>query len=244
MSQLPSLLGERGCCPSSGGLVICWLLLPLVIAWLITTMGFARLFYPRYLLASAAAPIVFAGLCLSRSPRGVVQNILLAIVLAISLFASGVLQRFAQDQRFLHDRNQDWRGVAQFIESSAQASERLLLVRSGFLEADRLPEDASSLLHGYCLAPVSSLYRLVDELSELIPLTTSQPWRLSDTTLQSVIRHQGATCVINGSRRSHANFEAKFTATLEQQQVSVRLRRRRTFGEVLVVDYEVVLPRP
>ena len=172
------------------------------------------------------------------------QNILLATVLGASLLHSGILQRFSQDQRFLHDRNQDWRAAVQHIESSQASDDLPVLVRSGFLEADRLPSDSSDLLRRYCLAPINSLYRLTTDQRELIPLTTTRAGRLNDSTVRTIVRQRGAWFVINGSQRAHAHFERELNAKLAEQNIRVQLQQSRTFGELLVIECQVLDSSP
>ena len=216
-------------------LVTCWFVVPVVVAWLATITETARLFFPRYLLASALAPIIFAGLCLSAVRQVRIQNTLLTIVLGVSVYQGGTVQRFLADGRFLHDRNQDWPGAAQLINSTDGPFDRPVLVRSGFLEADRLLSNSSDLLRRYCLATVTSLYQ-IDAGHQFIPLPTTNSGHLDDVALSAIRQRGGAWFVVNGSARTHAKFERDLAATLQQHGLNAGHYVTTTFGEVLVIE--------
>ena len=217
-------------------LVVCWLVVPLCLAWFATTTETARLFFPRYLLASAPAPIIFAGVCLAAVPQARLRTGLLAIVLVTSVYHGGTLQRFIEDGRFLHDRNQDWRGAVQVVKSQDRSRGNPVLVRSGFIEADRLRLDSSDLLRRYCLAPVTSLYAIDESRRSIIPLPTTNPGRLDNDTVTLIRRSSGAWFVINGSARTHRKFERELAETLQRHNLAQEHYVTTTLGELLVID--------
>ena len=138
----------------------------------------------------------------------------------------------------MHDRNQDWRGAVRLVNSSEIAPDRVVFVRSGFVEADRLRCKPSRLLTDFCLAPVTSIYLVDTRQRQLIPLPTTMPGRLDDSAVD-IMRQQGGACFLfNGSRRSKERFVDRLTTTLQDRQLAAQPPVERSFGEVHVIEIE------
>jgi hypothetical protein len=213
-------------------LLVCCLIVPVMLAWLLTYLDVARLFFPRYLIASAAAPIVLAGLFIARLPNKWWRFAVAATVVLLSVGQGGLVGQAMRDGRLLADRNQNWRGAVQWLRTRP-ASDRLpIFVRTGYLEADRLRQLHTPLLKSYCLSPVTSLYDLSETDHELIPLPTTQAGQLADEQIEVVTSAGGAWLIINGSRESRAQVRQQFLARLRTTGQLVQLAEERNFGTI------------
>lgn len=190
----------------------CWLFVPLTLAWLSTAVDFARLFFLRYLIVAAAAPLVCAALVWAACPRGFCRWLGGVALLAAVTYHGGLFGQWARDGRLLGDRNQDWRSAVALIEGRPQSRGWPVFVRSGLIEADRLRTSADPLLREYCLLPVRGIYRLTPPDRELIPLPTTRAGELSGAQRRRAVAAGGAWFLILGSPS-------------DVQQIAVRLRR-------------------
>lgn len=150
-----------------------WLLVPLTLAWVCTQADMAALFYKRYLMTAWPASLLTAALCVRLAKNWRVELALAMVVLMISLANGGLVQNWRQDGRLLHDRNEDWRGAihalnAALVQGSPDSS--VVLLQSGLIEADELPQREDSRLAEYCLYPLHGVYSLRPDVSAY-PLT-------------------------------------------------------------------------
>ena len=108
------------------------------------------------------------------------------------------------------------------------------MVRSGFLEADRLLVTPSALLREYCLSPITTIYRVDDRQFTRIPLPTTAAGELNEATIAQVKQAREAWFVVNGKASTHRQVEADVMATLVSRRLPARVTIRREFGELLV----------
>jgi hypothetical protein len=95
----------------SAVVAVCWLFVPVMLAWVLTVADIARLFFLRYLVVSAIAPAVLTGLMLRLYP-GRLSRVAGSVAVAVALaWHSGLVQQYALDGRVIGDRRQDWRGA-------------------------------------------------------------------------------------------------------------------------------------
>lgn len=160
-------------------LLSCWLLVPLIVTWTTTQLHVAPLFHQRYVIAALPASLVAAVLCVRLTTNVATQSALVGIILAVAVANGRLVQNIAQDGRLLHERQEDWRGAVAKLNSLLAADPTgspFVLVRSGLMEADELPNNQSPLFHEYCLSPVRGMYRLKSD--NAVPLTTNDPGKL------------------------------------------------------------------
>ena len=234
------------CATNSGGIdprvlvvALCWLFVPVTIAWTATVSDVARLFFLRYVVVSAIAPAVLSGLmlrfypsCLSR----VVGSV--AVVVALT-WHSGLVQQFAVDGRVIGDRNQDWRGAILLLQQRATAPRVPIFVRSGLIEADRLRDDDAPQLREYCLLPVRGIYRLELPAEDLIPLPTSRSSELTVEQVRRVATAGEAFFLLLGSPRSIARQQQQVSDSLSAQGLATSPAEHHAFGDVAVVRFVV-----
>jgi len=155
----------------------------LVLTWLLTRADIARVFFKRYLMVGAVAPI-FATAIIGASLRGrkvvAAYFITLAVGLMISPFQSSthsVVRNFMLHRDISGHAREDWRGAVQFVR--AHGTGRIpVFVRSGFIECTvaRFTEERWA---EYCTVPVNNLYDLTHDGREVNPLCSRRPWELN-----------------------------------------------------------------
>lgn len=183
-------------------LLTCWLLIPLCIAWTTTHFDIAALFNQRYLIAVLPASLIAAAFCIRLGPNATTQSVLVGIVLAVSVANCGLAQNWLADGRFVHARREDWRSAVAELNRrlSADASNAPVLVRSGLIEADALPQDESPLFAEYCLSPVRGMYWLQSD--KVYPLTTNDPGKLPPKLRDQLKGEQSLWLLIRTSQSS------------------------------------------
>lgn len=216
-------------------LCLCWLVVPLSATWMLTRLDIARLFMVRYLIGIVVAPMMLGGVLLAAVRRGTIRIAAASIVLVLAAYHGGLLSKLAQSGVLPGERNQDWRGAVAEIQRDATTSDWPVLVRSGFMEADELRRSQDPLLQSYCLAPVSSLYRLDSPGRTLIPLPVTDAGRLTRQSREKLRHNRGAWVLIYGAAKSRASIERDLRASL--QQVALRTVRVRlaTYGNILLL---------
>ena len=150
-------------------IVACWLIVPVGAAWIATSLDVARLFFRRYLMVSAVAPIALSCLlctcCSSRWARWMVA----VVVVAAALYASGIAERFAVEGRFIVHSREDWRGAVAYLNRHAASKPAPVFVYSGLIEAEGLSQGNADLAQ-YCLLPLTGIYPFEADSDRLVPL--------------------------------------------------------------------------
>ena len=172
-----------------------------------TAQGYAPLFFRRYLMAAAVAPILGAAWCCAACPSAVWRAVLAVTVVGLSIHDGGMVSQWRQDGRVVGDRNQDWRSAVQYVREQARA-DAPVFVRSGLIEAERWYASPDALRREYCLLPVLGLYRLDQPRDGLFPLPIRPPAVLSADARRRVLACGQAWCLVQGSERSVARFKA------------------------------------
>lgn len=218
-------------------LILCvsWLAVPLCATWMLTRLDIARLFMVRYLIGIVVAPILLGGVLLAAVRRRAIQHAVALIVLMLAAYQSGLLLKLVQPGALRSERNQDWRGAVAEIQRDAASSDWPVLVRSGFVEADELRHSTEPLLRAYCLAPVTSLYRLDSPGRTLIPLTMTDAGRLTVPSRQMLSHSPGAWVLIYGAARSRPSIERDLQASFQQAGLRTTRTRRATYGNIMLL---------
>lgn len=228
-------------------LLACWLVVPLLGAWSLTSLDVARLFLRRYLIASAVAPVGLASLAVAVCRPGWFQRSMLLVILSAAIWKAGLFGQLGRDGRFVGDRTQDWRAAAHHIQA-APGNDRLpVLVRSGLIESDALAGSTDPQLRSYCLLPVTGIYRI--EGHELIPLPNHTATELPPEVLR-LIRSQGGCWLLLNAQHSAVEqiLEAVVTqlrraTRSETPRVVLQMREptvtRNSFGDLVVIRIDL-----
>ena len=201
------------------------------------------MFFRRYLMVAAVAPILGAALCYAACSSAVWRGVLAVAVVGLSIYRGGMVSQWQQDGRVVGDRNQDWRSAVQFVRDRARADEPVF-VRSGLIEAERWYASPDPLRREYCLLPVLGLYRLDRPQDGLFPLPVRPPAVLAAAARDRVLACGQAWCLVQGSERSVARFEEDLRSGWRCAGVKVASVQRRSFSQVAVLHVTVLTLSP
>ncbi len=172
---------ETGGSPAMGamplGLILIACLGGTLVALLAAKAEIALVFYRRYLILFWPLWMAAAALLLQRLPTGRWRMVGAIFVLACFLNNNHAISRWRLDGRLTMARSEDWRAAVLWLNARRGPAEPLWL-RSDYLEADLLPAlPRDDLLRGYCLAPISTLYRPLGDPRHWTPLPTTDSWK-------------------------------------------------------------------
>lgn len=176
-----------------------------MLAWLISWLDVARLFYKRYLMIGAVVPVlatVIIGASLKERKLTVAYFATLIVGLVISPLqpsTHSVVRNFlAHDDFSGHDR-EPWRAAAELVQANTDVAVPVF-VRSGFIECT--PESLTTpKWRAYGSAPVNNIYDLSSVASEVIPLATALPCKISSEGFEKLSRAGDGWFVLRGGAR-------------------------------------------
>ena len=216
-------------------LVVCWLFVPIGVAWVTTERDLVRLFFLRYVIVTALAPIVFSAFCYAFC-RGMPMRIVCAVVLVIAVIHdSGMIKQYRHDGRVIGDRNQDWRSAVRLLNDEASDAQIPVFVRSGLIEADRWYKSDNARLREYCLLPVLGIYRIERDAESLTPLPTSSASRLSVEDRKRVVTAGEAWFLVSGRPEDIERMKVNLCRGWNSFGVQTRVAQHDAFGNVAVL---------
>jgi hypothetical protein len=216
-----------------------WLFVPLVLAWSATQFEWAALWLRRYVMVSAAAPLVIAGVaCGGLGKRWLQCVAALAIALASTwAVVWGPHPQLNIDGRIVNRSLQDWRAATAMIRNDQATAHWPVLVRSGFIEADRRERDA--LLRAYLLSPVTTIYKIDHRERELVPLAYSLPAKLNDGDVENLAKHGGFWLITPGNAKTKDAAMKGVRLSLERVGPKSVVEQAADFGGVWVVKMRI-----
>jgi hypothetical protein len=160
-------------------LALCWLLVPMLVAWLLNRFDVVRLFFPRYLVVILPATGVLLALLISSLPN---RRLRIGLACAASLLlASWSLGRnYYVDGTVVPLRDEQWPGAIALLNERDWQPHEPLLFASGLIEADALrknEEDAA--LREYLCHPLYGAYLLQLDPRQVEPLAFDRPGQLT-----------------------------------------------------------------
>lgn len=151
-------------------LLIGWLWIPLVVTWLSTITGLARLFFPRYLTGSALALPALGGVAMATIPHRGTQMVYALLMIAFSIGTSGMIEQYRCDGRLVGDRDENWRAAVQYISESIDDDGPLpVVLDASLIEDELLLHSPSAELRDYYRFPLAGIYRLDTRGYTVIP---------------------------------------------------------------------------
>ena len=220
--------------PDLATMILCWFFVPVALAWAFTNTDVARLFFQRYLIATALAPIFAVVIGLQAIPSGYARALLSGLVLLASVVEISPLPRMLVERTPAIDlRKENWRAAVQYVRQSH--GESPVLIRSGLIEADLLRESDNDLLHDYTLLPVQSIYRLDAEPELLLPLPTTNSGLLNEEQRARLARHRDAWLIARGRPAAVDRTVSELLMSVAESRAAGRVVERRRFGGVEVV---------
>jgi len=229
-------------CPSI--LALSWLLVPLALAWILTATDAARLFFLRYLMASAPAAIVLAILTVRMIPWRTAQ-IAAGLAVALAALYTTVIPQLASDGRLIANRRGDWRSAIAHFNQQPGHDRFPVLLTTQLIEADALRGSPDPALAAYCLFPVHSLYPIAADSAITIPLPRTNPGQLA-ADIRNLVRTRGAAwLIVGGSAAALDQIERDLLGTMRDaegqksegrgQDNQWQTAERRSFGTVHVI---------
>jgi mannosyltransferase len=215
-------------------LCLCWLLVPLGLAWIATWSDVARLFLPRYLAVSVPAGVLLSVACVSLAPWKWSR-----VLIGASLAGAALWGALAKEGEL---RGEDWRGAVAWLNEQLAAEPLPVLVVSDLIEDRALRQPHGPLLEDYCLFPVTSLYGLDVPRSELLPLPSQGEGILDAAWRERLRSRRGAWLIVRTGDLRIANAVG-YAASAEVSTADEvwHVKSNRHFGGVKLV---LVRPRP
>jgi hypothetical protein len=220
-------------------LTVCWLFIPLLAAWFLTYADIARLFFLRYVIVAAVAPILLAGLCFACCPSRLLRVVCVAVVVGMSVTHSGMIRQYQRDGRVIGDRNQDWRSAVAMVNAELAENAQPIFVRSGLIEAVALRSTDDPQLRDYCLLPVLGLYRLDCDIANLVPLPIHRAGQLAAGQRRRIEEAGGAWFLLAGLPDTIRSIQSELLANWSGDDVPAEVVDRRAFGYVTVLRLKI-----
>jgi hypothetical protein len=229
--------GSSRRCPGSrpfcrNALVLCWWLVPVVGAWVSTQLDIAPLLLNRYLMASAAAPIILSGLLLSGLPR-TIRAFAMILFVAYALFQNGY-RELLQGGPPRFGRGENWRALVQQLQKRSAALPRMpILIRTGLIEADRLNPQSSLLFRAYCRLPLLGLYAPQGWPVPVVPLRGMAPYLVDESVVSRLAAAPGVWLVVRAPERRARQVAADIA---REVGIPLRVARLQSFGRVHLLE--------
>jgi hypothetical protein len=198
----------------------------------LTYFEVARVFFPRYLIVCALAPILFCGLAFSICPSRLFRFVCAVAVVWLSVSRSGIIEQYRHDGRVIGDRNQDWRSAVAEINEDVRHLDLPVFVRSGLIEAAGLRSSDEPRLRDYCLLPVRGIYRLQRAEDLQVPLPIHHSGRLSPDQCRLLENSGGGWFILAGRAPSISSIESELLGNWEAGPHRARIAQRRAYGYV------------
>ncbi len=221
-------------------LVASWLWIPILCAWLATSMDTARIFYHRYLIAVFPAAALLTGLCIQAIDWRWLRATVGVLTVACAIWGAGLVERIVEKRAVIEPRGENWRAAVAWLNNRLPESGYPVLVYSGLIEADELLQLHDELLDDYCLAPVNSLYPLDIDRGDLFPLSLNEPGDLIELAHLLMVHRGGAWLVVRGDKQKALRVADNVIAHLAPGAVqgagmSWRVAESQSFGKVQVL---------
>jgi len=216
-------------------LTFCWFFVPAILAWTLTSTNVARLFFPRYLAPSAPAAFLLGAMAVELAPWAASRRLLRGLLLAFSSIF--ILAHFCHDGRLIGNRQDNWRSAASWLNEQRRDQDSPVLLMSGLIEANALRTQHDALLDDYCLLPLTTIYPVAADRSELLPLPMHEPGQLDSTVRSRVLQHRGAWLVARIDRSNAQNITRQMLAELNRSAPTGRWETivSHSFGDVQVI---------
>lgn len=209
-------------------LLAAWILVPITATWLLTEFDIARLFYVRYVAATAVALAPLAGVLFSwlagrraAAPWGA------GIVLAIAVAAISPARDISLGTAALRHSSEDWRTPVGLI--NRHSADIPVILYSGLIEADQWHKSSNKDQRAYCQFPVHGLYRVPAE-QQVIVLPKSLPIALSSAERERVT-HDGAWLLLRGTTQVRQRVAGEVLASLDNPPVETQFE----FGNIALL---------
>jgi hypothetical protein len=224
--------------PQVIALALCWLLVPLVIAWSLNRFDIVRLFFPRYLVVIYPAMGVVLALFVAAIPERHIR-VTFAAIAALLLSTWTPARDYLAYGTVIPLRDEHWpQAIALLNEHEWQPNEPLLFA-SGLIEAEALKTDEeNAALRDYSCYPLYSAYPLRLDPQQVEPLTFDKPGQLSarQKTLVNdwLASHDELWMVVRGAQGQ----AKKAAADVVESVPALKPAEMHGFGLVWVIEFK------
>jgi len=184
-------------------LCLLWLLVPLTLAWLTTSLNLARLFFARYVVAAAPAAILLTATCARLAPSRPARIFVGLLLAGAALWINQSLPVREQE---------DWRGAVIWLNEKLQQQPLPVLVFSDLIEDRGLREPHDKSFEDFCLFPVAAIYRVNAPRGDLLPLPSHGTGLLNSNQRLWLRERGGAWIIVRTKELTRANASAEAVA--------------------------------
>lgn len=226
--------------PQALAVVIAWLCVPLLFAWVLSRIDIARVFFPRYLVfvlpAGGALLGVLAAMLPTRPLRAAYAVIAVVVLAAWNLWLCQ-----AMFGGLTVPRNENWRDAMAVLNQRSWQAGEPLFVAANLIESEQLRATSDPALHEFCLYPLHAAYPLLAQDVVEIPLPMQATGKLSNEqralAKEWLQDHAAIVFVVRGSE-AHARHVAK--EVVGSFHGDVRANRFQDFGLVWIFELQAV----
>jgi uncharacterized membrane protein len=218
-----------------------WIAAPVALAWLLSLTDVARVFLYRYLIASASAAPLLAGLICGLSPSPAWRRAAAAAAIFAAVSATGpeYLNQLSTHNRFLSDRSEDWRSAVAYI--NAHDDYLPVLLYAGLIETHDYASSPDPLLRAYCVLPVTGIYRF-DDPRTVIPLPSLHATNLTSVACQAIRSHRSAWMLLRIPEQNSPTAIRRAASLAASCDRQISLVDSQTFGGVTAIRIEFADP--
>jgi hypothetical protein len=177
----PSKCDDRGClcfnrvfCEHSKGIfifLIIWLITPPFFAYFATKLLKSSLIDQRYMILSYLPLFLLGAWCLSVLKTAIAKKLFIALIV-IFYSVNVLIPNFLNEAHFSRRIMHDWRGALKYVKSNIHSDDSIIL-RSGFIKENWVPDTKNSIIKEYVQAPLRSFYFKGAKFADIYNLTFS-----------------------------------------------------------------------
>jgi hypothetical protein len=216
-------------------LLIVWIAAPVAAAWLLSVTDVTRIFLYRYLIASAAAAPLVAGLLCAACPTRLWRAIAAAgtVAAAVGCVAPDYLHQLARDRRLIADRDENWRSAVAHLRG--QDDQLSVLLYAGLIETKDYAASPDPVLRAYCIFPLNAIY-WIDGDRPVLPLTSLAA--LPAETCRTIDEQGGAWMLLRVPAPNVPAAVVRCERLVQSCVTRARVIESKSFGGVTVVRIE------
>jgi hypothetical protein len=148
-----------------------WLIIPPLFAYFTTEFLHSSLLAKRYMILLYIPLFLSGGWCVYVLKSEIAKKLFIALIL-IFYSINVLIPNFLSEAHFSRRIQHDWRGALKYVKSNIKPDDSIIL-RSGFIKEDWLPERKNLIIKEYVQAPLRSFYFKDAKFAEIYNLTFS-----------------------------------------------------------------------
>ena len=219
--------------------LVIWLFVPLMAAWISTETNLARLYFRRYVICAAAAPMLLTSALLTAAPSRISRMLAATSILALSLAIGPTARLLLTEGKVVNHSREDWRQAIAELNQQWHAQPGPLFFRSGLIEADALRlGQSNAALREYCLFPLNAAYHVESAIGPRIPLATTDTGDLTTAQLELIKRSDSIWFLLRGSRSKIDKILRAVRETANDNGITIEFSFREDFGNLALIQID------